>query len=478
MKNTRCMEYDQSRMTTAVLALKLSPDTLYCLKAMKILIYGTSDSAYMTAARLNKEHDVTILDDKESIPDAFNNLDVSYVVGSGGDIDALERADAGKNNLFVACSERDEANIVACWTAKRIADIETVCFVGSVELYTNLMSYRHDNYRAPYDIDTVIWPEQLLTQDIFRIVSVPEAIDVEYFAKGRAKLFEYRIKSDSFILDRRIMDCDFPDNVIIVGITRENYLFIPSGSTEIKLDDKVIFMGTSAGLDMLAANFFRKSSKIKKAAIIGGGSVGYLLAGKLEQTHIKVTIIEHDKERCRFLANNLQKTMVLHGDGTDFELLESESIGKSDVIICVTNNDEKNLLCSLLIKQISPGRIITRVSKARTAHMFDRAGVDVVVSPRQAALTELLNRVQARDVDILALIEGGQGEVLRLSLPESFPPTKVADLVFEVEAIIGAVQRGRRIIIPHGETMLKAGDLLNIFTMAEDAETIKKMFAK
>lgn len=444
---------------------------------MKILIYGTSDSAYMTVARLCKEHDVTILGDQETIPDAFNSLDVSYVVGSGADIGALERADAGKNKLFVACSQRDEANIVACWTVKRIADIETVCFVGSVELYNNLMSYRHDDYRAPYDIDTVIWPEQLLTQDIFRIVSVPEAIDVEYFAQGRAKLFEYRIKSDSFVLNRRIMDCDFPENVIIVGITRENYLFIPSGSTEIKLDDKVVFMGTGGGLDILAAKFFHKTSKIKQATIIGGGSVGYLLAGKLEQTHIKVTIIEHDKERCRFLANNLQKTVVLHGDGTDFELLESESIGKSDVIICVTDNDEKNLLCSLLIKQICSGRIITRVSQAQTAHMFDRAGVDVVVSPRQAALTELLNRVQARDVDILALIEGGQGEVLRVSLPESFPPTKVVDLDFEAQAIIGVIQRGRQIIIPRGETIVRGGDLLKIFTMAEDAETIKKMFA-
>lgn len=445
---------------------------------MKILIFGTSDSAYMSAVYLSKEHDVTILDDKETIPDAFNNLDVSYVAGSGADIGALERADAGKNNLFVACSERDEANIVACWTVKRLADIETVCFVRSVELYTNLMSYRHDNYRAPYDIDTVIWPEQLLTQDIFRIVSVPEAIDVEYFARGRAKLFEYRIKKDSFIRDKRIMDCHFPDNVIIVGITRENYLFIPSGSTVIKLDDKVVFMGTGGGLDMLAAKFFRKTSKIKRAAIIGGGSVGYLLAGKLEQTHIKVTIIEHDKERCRFLANNLAKAVVLHGDGTDFELLESEAIGQSDVIICVTNNDEKNLLCSLLVKQISTSRIITRVSKAQTAHMFDRAGVDVVVSPRQAALQELLNRVQANDVDILALIEGGQGEVLRVTLPDSFPPTKVADLVFDAQAIIGAIQRDRQILIPHGDTVLKAGDLLKIFTMDEDAETIKKMFGK
>lgn len=443
---------------------------------MKILIYGTSEVAYMAAVRLSKEHDITLLDEQERIPERFGSVDLSYVSGSGADVISLEQAEVASMNLFIACSTRDEANIVACWTVKRIADIETICFVRSIELYNNLMFYSRGRYRAPYDIDTVIWPEQLLTQDIFRIVSVPEAIDVEYFAKGRAKLFEYRIKGDTMILDKRIMDCTFPENTLIVGITRENFLFIPDGSTVIRLDDKVIFMGTGVALDVLAARFFQKSNKIKKVVLIGGGSVGFLLAEKLEQANIHITIIEHDKDRCLFLANNLHKALVLHGDGTDFELLESEAVGSADAIICVTNNDEKNLLCSLLVKQISKGRVITRVGNAQTAQLFDRVGIDVVVSPREAALKELMNRVQAHDVDILALIESGQGEVLRITLPEDYATIKVVDLSFSASAIIGAIQRGRRIIIPRGETTIKGGDLLIIFTMAADAETIKKMF--
>ncbi|MEE4314170.1 MAG: Trk system potassium transporter TrkA [Desulfofustis sp.] len=443
---------------------------------MKILIYGTSEVAYMAAVRLSKEHDITLLDEQERIPERFGSLDLSYVSGSGADVISLEQAEVASMNLFIACSTRDEANIVACWTVKRIADIETICFVRTIELYNNLMFYSRGHYRAPYDIDTVIWPEQLLTQDIFRIVSVPEAIDVEYFAKGRAKLFEYRIKGDSMILDKRIMDCTFPENTLIVGITRENFLFIPDGSTVIRLDDKVIFMGTGVALDILAARFFQKSNKIKKVVLIGGGSVGFLLAEKLEQANIHITIIEHDKDRCLFLANNLHKALVLHGDGTDFELLESEAVGSADAIICVTNNDEKNLLCSLLVKQISKGRVIARVGNAQTAQLFDRVGIDVVVSPREAALKELMNRVQAHDIDILALIESGQGEVLRVTLPRDYATTKVVDLSFSASAIIGAIQRGRQIIIPRGETTIKGGDLLIIFTMAADAEAIKKMF--
>jgi trk system potassium uptake protein TrkA len=274
------------------------------------------------------------------------------------------------------------------------------------------------------------------------------------------------------------MDCTFPENVLIIGITRNNKLFIPDGSTVISLNDKVIFMGKGSALDLLAAQFFQKRTKIGRVVLIGGGSVGLLLAEKLEQANISVTIIEHDRDRCLFLAGSLTKALVLHGDGTDFELLESEAIGEADAIICVTNNDEKNLLCSLLVKQLSKGRIITRVGNSQTALLFDRVGIDVVVSPREAALKDLLNRVQAHDVDILALIEGGQGEVLRITFPEGSPETKVVDLTFSARAVIGVIQRGRNIIVPHGETIIQGGDILNLFTMAEDAEAIKKMFAQ
>ena len=445
---------------------------------MRIILYGATDAGYMAALRLSVDHDVTLFDEQEQLPDKFNGLDINIVSGSGADVAVLEQADAVNADLFIACSQLDEANIVACWTLKRIKDIETICFIRTPRLYKNLLSYRQGPYRTSYDIDTVIWPELLLTQDIFRIVSVPEAIDVEFFAQKRAKLFEYRIKEDSVILQKRIMDCNFPDNVIIVGITRENKLFIPDGSTEILQGDKVVFMGTGPALDILAAKFFRKKSSIRKVAVIGGGSVGYLLTEKLEQAGIQVTLIEQDKERCSFLADNLRRSLVLHGDGTDVDLLENEAIGETDAVICVTNNDEKNLLCSLLVKQLGSAKIITRVGNAQTALLFDRVGIDVVVSPRESALKELLNRVKEHDVDIIALIEGGQGEVLQVTLPDDFAATRVADLQFGVRAIIGVVQRVRQIIIPNGDTVLRGGDVLRIFIMASDADAVKRMFCR
>ena len=230
---------------------------------MNIIIYGTTDISYLVAMRLHQQHNITILHESGELGEKFHNLDVSLVEGSGGDIAALQRIEAQKADLFIACAAIDEANIVACWTIKKLADTETICFVGKASLYRNFSSMSNNQYQTRYDIDSVIWPEQLLTQDIYRIISVPEALDVEFLAGGKAKLFEYRIKKDSTLLDRAIRDCRFPQHVLIPGITREGKLFIPNGDTVITHNDKVFFIGSGVALDALAADIFNHERKIR-----------------------------------------------------------------------------------------------------------------------------------------------------------------------------------------------------------------------
>ncbi len=443
---------------------------------MDILLYGSTDISYQIASRLHQQHNLTVLHDPGESAERFGNLDVGVAEGSGSDIAVLEKIGAGTVNLFIACSALDEANIVACWTIKKIVDTETICFLTKPALYRNFASTSHNNYQSRYDIDSIIWPEQLLTQDIFRIISVPAALDVEWLAGGKAKLLEYRIGSGAKILNTPIRDCRLPRNVLIAGVSRNGVLFIPNGDTVIELDDKVFFIGTSQALDSLAADFLGTLRKVKSVAIIGGGSVGLMLAEMLEGRGIKVKIIEHDRARCVLLADTLKKSLVLRGDGTDLELLESESIAEADVCVCTTNNDEKNLLCALLIKQLGSQRIITRVSNLQNYELFSRVGVDVMVSPRASALTEVLNRVQAQRVNIIALIEGGKGEMLQLTLPDSFKKIAIKTFHFPVRAIIGLIRRGHRIHIPAGDSSLLPGDHLMVFTMQEDSETVKKLF--
>ncbi|MGW8194856.1 MAG: Trk system potassium transporter TrkA [Desulforhopalus sp.] len=443
---------------------------------MDILLYGATEIGYMIASHLHQEHNLTILHDVEMLDEKFNSLDISIAKGEGADIIIMEKIEAAKAQLFIACSALDEANIVACWTFKKIADAETICFISKPALYQNLTSTIHNHYQTRYDIDSVIWPEELLTQDIFRIISVPEALDVELFAGGKAKLFEYRIKETSSLVDKPIKDCNFPEKVLIAGITREGNLFIPDGNTHIHLHDKVFFIGTGPALDTLAAQFFKFTSKVKNVSIIGGGSVGIMLADKLERQGVKVKIVEKSAERCEYLANTLKKSLVLQGDGTDLQLLEEEAIAHADVCVCTTNNDEKNLLCSLLLKQLDTDRVVTRVGNLQNYELFARVGIDVVVSPKASALTEVLNRIQARAVHIIALIEGGKGEVLRLTIPDTFTEVKIKDFTFPVHAIIGVIIRGHKVMIPNGNSLLLPGDRLKIFTMKEDSDTIKELF--
>ncbi len=443
---------------------------------MEILIYGATEMAYLIASQLHQQHDITALYEPGEHAERFTRLDVSAIEGSGGDIAILEQINAGKADLFIACSSIDEANIVACWTVKKITDTETICFISKPSLYRNFTSFAHNHYHTRYDIDSIIWPEQLLTQEIFRIISVPDALDVEILAGGKAKLFEYRIGEESILLGRKISDCDFPKDVLISGITRADKLFIPNGSTEIFLGDKVVFIGTGQALDSLAADFFRFSSRVKSVSIIGGGSVGFMLAELLEKRKIKVRIIEHLVKRCEFLANSLRKTLVINGDGMDLELLESESIAEADVCVCTTDNDEKNLLCSLLVKQLGSKRTITRIGNSQNYELFARMGIDVVVSPKASALTEVLNLVQTENVDVLALVEGGKGEVLRLTVPGTFKKALIRELKFPAHAIIGVIIRDHKVLIPDGDTQVCPGDRLKVFTMKEDSDAIKGLF--
>ena len=381
---------------------------------MKIVIYGATEVGCLLATEFFEDHDITVIDKEENRTEEFDKLDISFVQGNASDIKILKAADIMNSDVFIACTTLDEANIVSCLSAKKISGIRTICFVSKEE-YRNAMELdKATDYLEDFFIDYVIWPEELLTQEIFRIVTVAHALDVENFADGKARLLEYKVRPNSPIVGKMVKDCGFTRDTIIVGIKRDDLLFIPNGLTEINAEDKLIFMGTSHSLDILAGTFFHEKEQVKTVAIIGGGSVGYMLAKSLEDMKIKTKIIEMNYERCEFLAQELQKALVINGDGTNLKLLDEEEIGSSDVVISVTNNDERNLLCSLLVKQLGVKRVISRVSKVLNIPLFEKVGIDIAVSPKTSAINEVKNDLDENDVDILATVEQGEAEVLEI----------------------------------------------------------------
>ena len=443
---------------------------------MKIIIFGATELGCLIATNFFEDHDITIIDKEENFSNNINKLDISFISGNASNINVLEKAEIHDADLFLACSDFDEVNIVSCLTAKRISGIKTICFVSKEEYKSSLGLSKDGDYPCDIYIDEIIWPEELLTQDIFRIITVSEAIDVENFANDKARLLEYRIKENSILVDKRIRDCEFPKDTLIVGITRDGIVSIPTGNTVLESNDKVIFMGSSKSLDKLAGRFFHEKGVTKTITIIGGGNVGKMLAENLEDARLKVKIIEKNYARCEKISEDLSNTLIINGDGTDLSLLNEEEIFDSDVVVSVTNNDEKNLLCSLLAKQLGVKRVIARVTKNANMSLFEKVGIDIAVSTKNAALNEVKNNISETNVDIVATVEQGQGEILELKTPESFEDIMLKDLSLPVKAIISIIQRRNKVIIPKGDTFIKRNDNLTIFTTSENSPIIKEFF--
>ena len=418
-----------------------------------------------------------MIDSNQKKLDTFAKLDLATVCADVLDIKTLKDININDTDVFIACSDNDETNIIACLMAKQVSNVQTVCFVSKKELMLSLNKMK-DEYKLSYaqNIDNVIWPQKFLAQEIFKIITVPDAVDVENFAHGRARLLEYRIKEDSELLNKKLKDCYFNSEVLVVGIVRDSQLFIPNGNSEFLLNDKAILIGTPIGLEIAASELFESKGCVKNIAIIGGGSVGYELASEFEKTKMCLKIIESDYERCEMLSLNLQKPLILNGSGTSLSLLEEEEIGRCDVVVAITDNDEKNLLCSLLSKQLGAKKVMTRVSQAATAGLFEKVGVDVAISQREACVSEIKNRIIDSRSGVIASVERGQGEVLEIQLDKEFPSCMLKDIQMPAPGVVAIIRRGSKVLIPKGQTLIQANDKLLIFTKTDDVQKVKEYF--
>lgn len=441
-----------------------------------MIIFGANEIGAMIANQFYTANDIIVIDDERNKTDAFSKLDISFIDGNASNIDILKQANVKDADIFIACTASDELNIVACLTAKRLSEVCTMCFIRKEEYKNSLGITKDAEYNSDFYVDYIIWPQELLTQEIFRIITVAKALDVENFAGGRARLLEYKIAENSILVNKMVKHCEFPKDTLIVGITREGELFIPSGETVLHQDDKVIFMGLAHSLDVLAGKFFHEKEFVKNVAIIGGGSVGLKLAKLLEEMKLNVKIIEKSESRCELLAEQLETSLIICGDGTDLELLNEEDISSSDVVVSVTNNDEKNLLCSLLLKQLGVNRVVSRVSKDANIPLFEKVGIDIALSSKIASLKEIKSSLCGTNIGILATVEQGKGEVLNILLPQDFQTKKIMELKLPAAGIVGVIQRRNRIIIPNGTTQLMGGDNLIIFTTSENAPEIREFF--
>jgi trk system potassium uptake protein TrkA len=444
---------------------------------MRVVVIGGGEVGYALAQGLAEKNEVFVIDHKPEVADRFEALDVQFVLGNGTSRDVLLRAGADRADVVVACTALDEVNIVSCAVARQIAQPRTICFVSREDFVQSGSDARG---LAGFGIDRVIWPEAQLAEEMERIIRVPGALDAETFADGAIRLVEYQLGPDSPFIGR-IADLHLPVNSLIVAVRRGDAFFIPRGASHLEARDKVLVMGGPDALVQVRRRMIRTDeSEHQRVTIIGGGDVGLQLAERLERRldGLQLVLIESNPARGELVASRLHHTLVLNGDGTDLELLESEDVGRSDVLVGVIDNDERNLLASLLARQLGVGRIITRVSKRANLRLFERVGIDIAISARGAAVASVLHQIGGDPTRLLAVVEEGAGRILEIDVPAGYRPRALRDLAPPLNSIIGAVVRGARAFVPRGTDRVEPGDRLIVFTTYAAADEVRDYFTR
>ncbi|MEZ4605738.1 MAG: Trk system potassium transporter TrkA [Deinococcales bacterium] len=437
---------------------------------MNIVIVGGGEIGGLIASALQQDHNVTVLDIDSLQRSHFDNMDVRFVLGSGTDPADLRLADAHKAEAFVACTANDDINVLSCLAAKGLGSKRTLAFVTRqryLEAFANVGGMQS----VGLFIDRILWPQKILAGHIVDIVRVPRALESTSFAGSKIRLVEYKLEADDPFLGETLEVLELPKSILVVGIIRNDEFFIPSGKTMMEEGDKAVFMGTVDSIRVLQGIFSPRQRNLN-VAIVGGGNVGFMVAEELQDdrgTH--TTIIEQDEKRCEKLSQHLKKTLILQGDGTDLELLEQERIEDADVLVAVTDDDSKNLLVSLLAKQLNIPKIITRVGRAKNRRLFERVGIESSLTPRSAAVQEVLNWLRVDNVDHLASIED-RAEVMEVTYPEGCCLGKIRDLGTPPQSLIGAILRKSQVIIPRGDTEIKPGDHLFIVTTPDNVGAV------
>jgi trk system potassium uptake protein TrkA len=448
---------------------------------LKIVIVGAGEVGFHIANHLALENKDVVVIDKN--PDALqrisDNTDVQVINGSGSSPVALTEAGIKQAEILLAVTDSDETNLVACLVANIISPAtKKLARIRSADFDTF-----HDTFSEhPPHIDTIINPEIEVVKTIDKFMSVSGAIDFGEFADGQVKLVGIRLDEKTELTGTRLSD--LPKNIggqklLVASIIRDEKIIIPRGNDKLMIGDVVYFASDQNRLPHILAAFDKQADPVKRALIIGGGRIGLRLARMLDEKSIYTKLIEKDPKRCAQLAERLNKVVVLHGDGSDQDLLNEENIRDMDVVVTLTDDEETNILASLLAKRFGAKKTITRISKFSYLPLMSTIGLDQIVSPRLSSINTILHHVRRGKVLSAISIKGDQAEVLEAVALETSdivgkPLKKIS---FPKGALITSIIRNSEVIIPEGESVIEPNDRIIIFARRQDISKIEKILA-
>jgi trk/ktr system potassium uptake protein len=451
---------------------------------MKVIICGAGQVGYHIASYLaSEQNDVTVIDQApELIARVNETLDVQAFVGNASQPDVLENAGAADADMIIAVTFADEVNMVACQVAHslfnvptKIARIRQQSFLEPV--WADLFSRDH------MPIDVIISPEIEVAQAISRRLAVPGAFDMIPLAEDKVRVIGVRCMEDCPIVNTPLRQLTelFPDlHIVVVGIVHEENAFIPKSTDQMFPGDEVYFVADTDHVPRALAAFGYQEQEAHRMVIIGGGNIGLNLAKLIEATpDMTARIVERDQARARKIASLLPDTMVTWGDGLDAEILEEINIRSADTVVAVTDDDETNILGSLLAKRYGVERTIALANKTTYSSLVTTLGIDVLVNPRAITVSTILQHIRRGRIRAVHSLRDGFGEIIEAEALETSPlvGSQIKEGKFPAGVIIGAIVRDGEVIIPRGDTDVRSRDRVILLATSGSVKKVEKLFA-
>ncbi|WP_420588884.1 Trk system potassium transporter TrkA [Bacterioplanoides sp.] len=438
---------------------------------MKIIILGAGQVGGTLAENLaNEQNDITVIDtDAARLRELQDRIDIKTVYGRGSYPQILADAGADDADMLVAVTNSDETNMVACQiaytlfrTPTKISRIRSAAYLKQRDLFNN----------DAFPIDVLISPEQVVTNYISRLLQYPGALQVLDFANRKVQLVAVRAYYGGPLVgqDVKTLKTHLPEtNARVAAIFRRGQAIEPTGSTVVEADDEVFFVAAKHHIKKVMSELRRAEDSYKRIVIAGGGNIGYRLAKQLEKDY-QVKLIEFHKERAHFLSENLNRTVVLLGSATDKSLLEEENIENTDVFCALTNDDETNIMSSLLAKRSGARKVMTLINKSAYVDLVQGGMIDVAISPQQATIGSLLTHVRRGDVVNVHSLRRGAAEAIEAIAHGDQSSSKVVgrpihDIPLPPGTTIGAIVRGDEVIMATSKLVVESDDHVILFVM-------------
>ncbi|MES2662501.1 MAG: Trk system potassium transporter TrkA [Pseudomonadota bacterium] len=436
---------------------------------MKIIILGAGQVGGTLAENLSGEaNDITIVDsDIQRLGELQDRLDIRTVHGRGSYPDVLKAAGADDAELLIAVTSSDEVNMIACQIAHTLFKIPTkIARVRAVSYITTERLFSSD----AIPIDVIISPEQVVTNYIRRLIEYPGALQVLDFAEGKVQLVAVKAYHGGPLIGQelRYLRQHMPNvDTRVAAIFRRDRPIIPQGSTVIEVDDEVFFIAARNHIRAVMSELRRLEHSYKRIIIAGGGNIGQRLAEAIEQKY-SVKIIEKNRERAKFLSERLHRAVVLCGNASDQDLLLQENIEDTDVFLALTNDDQANIMSSMLAKRLGARKVMTLINNSAYVDLVQGGDIDIAISPQQTTIGSLLTHVRKGDmVNVYSLRRGAAEAIEAIAHGDSKNSQVVGRAIREIDlpegTTIGAIVRDSEVLIAHDDTVVESDDHLILF---------------